>query len=193
MAKQITVFDLLGELSYITIPVEETKYDGQNVFRKMLRRSSYSSIVEMDIAKCLMNNPQPNAVRVYDVVITDKECYIDMEQLEVHSFNWNHCILDVMKALGQLHSMKVVYIDIKIDNVGFSTKDGVYKLFDFNCSGIVADDGKHWLRTPFDQCFTYKKVKRYESFLTSLYKLDDMIIKEIADRLLEARGKKSAS
>lgn len=183
MAKRITVFDLFGDLSYVPIAPEETKYNGQNVFRKMLNPLRHDSMVEMEIAKCVLNNPMPNVVTVYDVVHTDKECYIDMEDLDVLSFTWRHCISDVIKGLEQLHTINIVYIDIKKDNVGFSHTNGVYKLFDFDCSGIVeASNPKQWRYRPDTNCFIYNKSMQYENTLSSLYELDDIIMKKIVDK-----------
>jgi serine/threonine protein kinase len=188
MTKHITVLDLFGDISYLSIPNEETKYKGQNVFRKVLRPEQYSSKVEIEIAKCIMQNPCHNVVEIYDVVENGREWYIDMEELDVHCFGWEHCILDVINALTQMHALNIVYIDIKEDNVGFSRKDGVFKLFDFNCSGILNKDAKNtWLFQPYQEGFTYKSVMEYEKYLPSLGQLDDMIIKKIADKLLKSR------
>jgi serine/threonine protein kinase len=143
-------------------------------------------MVEIEIAKRIMLNPKPNVVRVFDVVKTAKECYIDMEQLDVEDVTWGKCILDVMNGLAQLHTLDVVYIDVKEDNVGYSHVDGAYKLFDFNCSGVISSKDKMtWLYRPYKEGFTYKNVRTHEYTLASLCTLDDIIILDIANRLMK--------
>lgn len=156
----------------------------QNTFRKVLDVNKKNHVVELEVASRLMRKPQKNIVKIYDVFKSNSICYIDMELVESQNTIWPKCILDVIKGIEQLHTLNVVYIDIKQDNVGLS-QDGVYKLFDFDCCGIVEeDDCKKWHQQPFEKCFMYQEVVPYEKYLISLYQLDDMILKRICDRLL---------
>jgi hypothetical protein len=75
---------------------------------------------------------------------------------------------DIRNAISQLHNLGVVYIDIKADNVGFSTFDQTYKLFDFDCSGIIhPQDPKRWQNRPFEG-YRYREVKVHETSIQSL-------------------------
>lgn len=165
--------------------IQNSSQMNNQVFRKMLDINKPNHVVELEVAKRIMQEPQKNVVKIFDAVRNECDAYIDMELLETQNTIWQKCILDVINGLSQLHTLNVVYIDIKQDNVGYSSQEGVYKLFDFDCCGIVqSGNGKKWQHPPFQKCFIYKEVKRYEHVLPSLYKLDDMIIKRICDRLI---------
>jgi serine/threonine protein kinase len=118
------------------------QYEGKDFFRKML-----SSITEPKIAEILRKNPHPNIVSIYR--ITDG--YIDMEELQhlkgptsLHK----KALLEAMNnAKDHLQSLGIMYVDWKPDNVGI-TADGIYKLFDFDGSGITNADKKTWLIRP---------------------------------------------
>lgn len=166
--KTIHVYDFTEGCSTI-----EEHCDGPDVFRKILNPNEASSITELTIAKMLLKNPLSNVVKIYDVKHNDVECYIDMELLNDNYVPISKYADDFKKGLQQLHSIGVVYIDIKSDNIGYSEKDGVYKVFDFNCSGIVDSNcPKQWFMQPWDECYMYDKVKANEVFLSTLYELD---------------------
>lgn len=144
-----------------------------DVFRKVLDPNDESHMTELMIAKIIQENPQPNLVNIYDVVFNDKVCYYDMEVLDhVHCSTMQYKD-DILKALHQLHALHVVYIDIKSDNIMYSPKDQTFKLFDFDCSGIVSHDNpKVWKRQPFDDSFVYSNLKPYEKMVNAFYELD---------------------
>jgi serine/threonine protein kinase len=80
-----------------------------------------------------MKNPNPNIVTYYDV--NDK--YVDMEELDITSkLDKNKVIETMEKVKDFLHSIGIMYIDWKPDNIGIG-KDGEYKLYDFDASGVV--------------------------------------------------------
>lgn len=152
----------------------EEPIDAPNdVFRKVLKPNDLAAMTEFEIAKRLFANPQKNVVKIYDVVEKDGVCWIDMECLDDSYrplFDYEN---DIKCALDQLHSIGVVYIDIKSDNIGYSTKDGVFKLFDFDCSGIVyLDSPSVWERQPLDIAAKYKRLKLEEENVSSLFELD---------------------
>jgi serine/threonine protein kinase len=148
---------------------EDFEYD---VFRKVLNAHDSSHNNELIIAKKLMEQPQMNVVKIYDVVQDDDACYIDMELLDDTYVPFTKYMTDIHDAVSQLHNLGVVYIDIKSDNVGFSIVDQKYKLFDFDCSGIINPQyPMKWLRKPFEGC-RYGEVKDYEPNIKSLYHLD---------------------
>ena len=119
----------------------------ENMFVKM----TTSSHLEKTIARILKDNPMPNIVNIYN--ITDN--YIEMELLDtdieshIKNNNTKSLISDITSALEQLHSMNIIYIDLKIDNIGYSEKDACWKLFDFDSSGILQENSNsEWLIPP---------------------------------------------
>ena len=115
-------------------PVNEA-YNNNLFFRKTKPSGS-----ELYIAKILEKNPLPNVVTIYKAT----EDYIDMELLDIDAdINPNQLI----KARQQLLSLGIVYLDWKRDNVGVD-RNGVTKVFDFNASGLVDENGKWELPGP---------------------------------------------
>jgi hypothetical protein len=51
------------------------------------------------------------------------------------------------KAKDFLQSLGIMYMDWKFDNIGRS-KDGLYKLFDFDSSGLINTTTSEWLLEP---------------------------------------------
>lgn len=163
------IYDMDGSMNEELI---DTEYD---VFRKVLKKNDESAMTEFQIAKRLLNNPQKNVVQIYDVVEHDKLCWIDMECLDDCYNPLSAYMNDLKCGLEQLHSLGVVYIDIKSDNIGYSTKDGVFKIFDFDCSGIVSlDTPTKWEREPLHISAKYKRLRLEEDKVSSLFELDTL-------------------
>jgi hypothetical protein len=96
-----------------------------------------------------MKNPHPNIVKFFK--ITDS--FVDMEELNTKDVNIDEAI-KVMKGVKVfLQRLGIAYIDWKIDNIG-KDKHGIYKLFDFDCSGIFHKND--WLIKPVE-FFNYNK------------------------------------
>ena len=132
--------------------------NGKPFFRKMLNKCSRN---EYHVARLLHIHPQPNVVNVYKVT----PAYYDMEILEVIPdlhFIHRTVTTDIQSALDQLHSLGVVYVDLKFDNVGYSQENGCWKLFDFDGSGVI-NTPQEWLYEPPDY-FTYKKYKQIAKY-----------------------------
>lgn len=117
-----------------TFESEKPLYGQCKIFRKISQCP-----VELEICRILMNNPHPNCVMIYSV---DGFC-IDMEHLQT-SFkilnvtkNRNMILRDMKHAIEHLNNFGIVYIDLKLDNIGWGGLSNSYKLFDFDMSGIV--------------------------------------------------------
>ena len=133
---QSKMYTLDGDI--VTI---DDNYKGQDIFRKQVRRK-----VELIISKKIMENPNPYIVTIYDV--NNEHSTVDMELLttdyELNHENITKINVTIKEALNYLHSINIMYIDWKYDNIGIS-KDGTFKLFDFDSSGIATPDNKEWL------------------------------------------------
>jgi len=98
---------------------------------------------EISIVQILIDNPHPNIVTYFDV--NDK--YVDMEELNINYFN-PHEIIKPMKDVKQfLQNLGIMYVDWKLDNIGLAN-DGNYKLFDFDCSGLIDLETGKWILEP---------------------------------------------
>ena len=106
---------------------------------------SQAANAEYKIASILIKNPYPNIVTFYEV----NEKYIEMEELNTNStkFNKTEVIETMKKVKDYLQSLGIMYIDWKIDQIGIS-KDGKYKLFDFDVSGLIDLKTNEWIVEP---------------------------------------------
>ena len=87
-------------------------------------------------AQWLHKKYNPNIVKFYAI----NSLSLDMEILETPIIirNESHAtklLKDMTNARNYLLEIGVVYIDWKLDNIGWSDEDKVFKLFDFNLAG----------------------------------------------------------
>lgn len=117
---------------------------------------SDAPINEQAIVKLLMEHPHPNIASYYDV----NETYLDMEMLntDYDEFDEKEAINAMKNVKTFLQSLGIIYIDWKMDNVG-KGKDGKYKLFDFDGSGVIDIKTKSWINTPVD-FFVFREAKK---------------------------------
>jgi serine/threonine protein kinase len=135
-------------------------YTGEQFFKKMFFYSDPPTDkqlrvvrAETEIVKILMQNPHPNIVTYFEI----NPDFVKMEELNTYDIVFDE-VIDIMREVKSfLHGLGIMYIDWKIDNIG-KGKDGNYKLFDFDASGIVNKDNT-WRIEPAD-FFTYKKAKK---------------------------------
>lgn len=130
----------------------------------------------MDIISYLMNFPdytQNNIVTVYNVT----QNYVDMEELHTPltpADKTKEYIAAMRKAKDFLQSNGIVYLDWKADNIGKSMSEGksasMYKLFDFDASGIFNPETNDWLIEPI-------YLSTYDQRLTPT-ELDDSLFEE---------------
>ena len=131
-------------------------YNGESFFRKKFYYSepptklqNYLVHVEKSIVNILMKNPHPNIVKFFKIT----NSYVDMEELNTKDVNIDEAIKVMIGVKDFLQSLGIAYIDWKIDNIG-KDKYGIYKLFDFDVSGIF--NNNDWLVKPVE-FFNYKK------------------------------------
>ena len=117
-------------------------------FRKIMGAYSF---IERCVVRMLLDTPQDNIVTIYDI----RPGYVDMELLDKNYDDKSTLIIDISRALDQLHGLNDVYIDLKMDHVGYSKKDNCWKLFDFDVCGIVKEGStSEWLIHPCE--YPYK-------------------------------------
>ena len=128
--------------------------------RGSIEELNHIKLAETTIAKNIMTNhyKHPNIVDFF--VVNEK--YILMEKLkpldtEDLSINMNKVIESMHSARGFLQSLGIMYIDWKLFNIGKS-KDNIYKLFDFDASGLIDLHTNKWIIEPIN-FFSYRKSK----------------------------------
>ena len=148
--------------------------------RKILDNSTARQKTEIEIVKKIRDNPQTNIVDIYEVVEpvkTEKgyilqEFLIPLEDENARTLQIDERVIDYLDrldrdleaALSQLHSLCIVYIDLHIGNVGWSTKDQCWKIFDFDHSGILKNDAgvcieDEWEIEP-EEAIKYRTIKK---------------------------------
>ena len=145
-------------------------FGDSGTFRKIMGAYSF---VERCVVRMLLETPQDNIVTIYDL----QPGYIDMELLDTNYNDKSTLVTDISKALDQLHGLNVVYIDLKMENVGYSKKDNCWKLFDFDVCGIVKEGStSEWLIHPCEYSFFL----RYKDQIcgNDLYDLDRIAFRE---------------
>jgi serine/threonine protein kinase len=143
--------------------------DGKDVFRKILSQKDNN---EYDIVNFLINFPdykQNHLVTIYDVTPE----YIDMEDLTTNFKKTNHdkYVETMRKAKDYLQSIGIMYLDWKEENTGKS-KDGQYKLFDFDAAGIANLETNAWIIKP-----VYLKSYGKDKYLPPK-ELDDLLFEQ---------------
>ena len=151
-----TIYDGSADRIIDQIKKTEDTYDGKPFFRKLYpknKKSNDTRHIEKQIVEILMNNPHPNIVTFYDV----NDRYLDMEELDSPHSNTEFydnfkdetpIIINAMIEVKDfLQKLGIMYIDWKFDNIA-KGKDGNYKLFDFDASGIVDLHTNRWKVKP---------------------------------------------
>jgi len=128
-------------------------YKGNPFFRKVFYYSNPSTEnqiraanAEYTICNILINNPFPNIVTIYEV----NKDYIEMEELITNIKLDQTILIETMTNVKNfLQSLGIMYIDWKKDNIGVN-KDGIYKLFDFDVSGLLDLQTNQWIVEPLN-------------------------------------------
>lgn len=112
----------------------KTFYDGSN--------NEYE--IATLIKKKQKNSLNKEVVRIFNV----NKHYYDVELLDVYYHDKSTLLNDIHECLKVLHSLHIIYIDLKEDNIGYSHIDKRWKIFDFDVSGIANDKFNSWMKEP---------------------------------------------
>jgi len=115
--------------------------------------------IELKIANIIKNNPHKNLIKIYDVDIKKKQIIMEkLDHLQGKPFDLrkpkknelNKYLKDTKSSLKQLNKLGIAQIDIKLENNGYSKKDKVWKVFDFDFAGIFNKHGnkESWIIKP---------------------------------------------
>jgi serine/threonine protein kinase len=116
-----------------------------------------------------MDNPHANIVTLYAV----EDTYIDMEVLNTDlSGVARNAIKTAMQDVQKhLHSLGIMYIDWKLDNIGISD-DGHIKLFDFDVSGTIHTKTSEWELKPLEY---YSYIQAVEHGMQTPVEIDNYV------------------
>lgn len=140
-----TIYTMDGEMYEI-----DELYEGKQFFRKMSTCSR-----ELEICKILSKLNHPNIVKIFQV----GENFIDMEVLDdsIRQCKMVEVKLIMQECKQYLQELGIIYVDWKLDNIGISSEDHQYKLFDFDGSGIINKSTFEWIKKPNTSFFSYRK------------------------------------
>ena len=94
-----------------------------------------------------------NIVKILNITDSyyDQEYLTTIDNLDfLTDKGYNKLSRDLSKAIEQLHSVCIIYIDLHMYNIGYSNVDDKFKIFDFNMSGTVEDKGDECDYTKWD-------------------------------------------
>lgn len=152
------IYTLDGDIQLL---YDEDIEDNQTIFRKMVDIDSKD---EITIANIIIKNQQQgkcqNIVKIYQTKCNS----IDMELLDINFFDENdHKDLnkynDIKKALEQLNKLGIAFIDLREDNIGYSHNDKMWKIFDFDSSGLIDLETSKWIIEP-PKGFFFKQITK---------------------------------
>ena len=179
-------------------------YDGQSFFRKVYPENKFIKIGretypigeanEKQIIEILMQEQQhPNIVKFFAI----HENAIDMEELETYATDEDYGdknftkqnkiqqVEDMRKAKDFLQSLGIMYMDWKFDNIGRAKNNGMYKLFDFDSSGLINPQTNEWLLIPLHiKSYNLSAINEYKRRIGTADK--PMTPKEMDDWSFEA-------
>lgn len=114
----------------------EAEFEGKPIFRKYVYEGQMGKN-EIFISRILQKYPHPNIADIYYIGPN----YIDMELLKTKlTMSKIKPFIPALRALkNYLHSLGIVYLDWKLDNLGVSN-EGVVKIFDFDMSSMFVKD-----------------------------------------------------
>jgi serine/threonine protein kinase len=139
------MYNRFGEI--IEIP---DNINGTPIFRKEFYDDSN---YEKDIVEKLLSMSKSsnliNVVKIYKVEYKYYDSELLNTDIQVNKEIIQTLIDSMINAKEELQSRGIIYIDWKLDNIGIDA-NGVYKIFDFDSSGLVNINSKEkeWIKPP---------------------------------------------
>lgn len=155
------VLTLDGDIEDLSYELQDI-YNGKPFFRKYVC-CDYTGINELDIVEIIKDHNSPKLLKIYHVN-RDKN-YYDAELLNISHTKIKQIKSDITESVDILSGLNIVYIDFKLDNIGYSWTDKRYKLFDFDCSGVKQSPNQWKISPPL-----YYNLKQAVKILLDLNK-----------------------
>ena len=165
-------------------PFDET-FHGKEIFRKVNDPDDiqFYYVNEYAVSAILANNPHPNIVNIYRMTKTyiDEEFVKPITNIPKQDIDWEQVAAQMELAKKHLHSLGIMYVDWKIDQIGLG-QDHMYKLYDFDASGIVNIETGQWMLEPRSDVWAYTNAMQ-AGLMTPIeidnYAFSTLLIKEI--------------
>ena len=154
----------------------------KNSLGKYYFRKVGPSPLEHKICILISQNFNPNIVNFYAIntISLDMEV-LDTELKIVNEPQAMKLIADMVNARNYLLSLGIVYIDWKLDNIGWSNENKTFKLFDFDVSGTYNIQTLKWINEP-PKYFAYNEA--ITNNITDPIGIDSFNFNKMVDELL---------
>lgn len=153
-------------------------YDGVKQFYRRLTEEP----VELEIVSRLLESPHHNVIKIYGV----GENYFDMEILDKNKDPNEEVVGHCVNGLRHLHSLHIVYVDIRSSNMGWDAKERKWKIHNFGKSGVLANNDIDWMYQPKPS----PKLLRGTTFVKkNFFDIDNYLMNEFRKEMIELIGK----
>lgn len=159
--------------------------EGIPIFRKEFYNDSYN---ERDIVRIIKKNDFKNVVKIYTIEYKYYDSELLNTSITLTKEVVNKIINDMTHAKTELQSKGIIYIDWKPDNIGFCINDNVYKIFDFDSSGIISKQCQEWIKPPPHRWLYKTAIKKG---IYSPFEIDNECFNIFCKELKELVGKNS--
>ena len=107
--------------------------------RKFFSHDIYGKKEKEIVTKIFNAQPLEGIVKIYNVTDSyyDQEFLTALGDTNLEQVNTTQLEEDIDKGLEELHALCIIYIDLHEENIGYSSIDSKFKIFDFNMSESV--------------------------------------------------------
>ena len=130
---------------------------------------------ELDIVQVLHHHPHKNILGIFSIEKENKFYDAELLDMNVYDLHKESFYCDLRNCLVAMHRLGIVYIDIHTSNYGWSRKDGCWKFFDFDNSGIVDSKTGDWIIKPYES----ENYKRGVQMTNNKFEMDFMLLDDL--------------